>query len=135
MKTASKTASKTQAGEVQVIGGVSLTCLGTDRSGVTSWITGGEGLAAKPLNIDWSKIGSSSPRLTSTERLVKAATAVKEAKAVVETAKASLNPLEAELNRFSNWQPDQPNLMLIRVARLRGLVLESSEQGYRLVKN
>lgn len=124
---------KSLAGEVQEIGGVTLTCLGTDRNGVTSWITGGKELAAKPIKIDWSKISSTPSRtvLNTFEKLQRANIATQKLKAVA----ATLNPLDRELQRFSDWQPDEPNKMLIMVATSKGFKLESGEMGYRLTKN
>lgn len=122
-----------KAGDTQQLGGLTVTCLGTNKNGLTSWITGGEGLAAKPISIDWSKISSTPSRtvLSSYEKAQRASTARQHLKAVV----ASQNPLERDLEKWQQWQPTEPNKMLIMVAATKGYKLESGEQGYRLVKN
>lgn len=124
---------KHQAGETMDLGGLTVTCLGTDKNGLTSWITGGDGLAAKPISIDWSKISSTPSRtvLSSYEKVQRASVARQNLKAVA----ATLNPLERDLETWQQWQPTEPNKMFLMVATSKGFKLESGEQGYRLVKN
>lgn len=110
--------------------------LGTDKNGITSWITDGDDLAAKPMFINWDKIdfASKATRLSALDRLKMVADAKQHYQDVLRDQKNIINPIDRDIQLYSSWQPTAPSALLMNLAKARGYTYVCDERGHRFVK-
>lgn len=128
---------KPQRGNLMECGDIIQCCLGTDREGITSWITVSANVFAVPsLPVNWQRFNIPTRRETALEKAKRKAVYSSRGKQIGAQLTASAT-LERLLEVYEDWQAVPLNSLQKRLVEKQGFVVDcwyaETETLYRVV--